>query len=177
MTPRTLAREFGKLAIEFGRKRQVVVVGVQQRSYLYDGLGRLTSATTPEAGTVSYAYNSFSLVSSRTDARNVVTNYAYDGLNRLPQVSYNVGTTGVPATPTVTFGYDQGGAGANANGRLTSMADGVGSESYQYDLLGRITTMTKTISGTSYSLSYQYNSAGELREPSPAHLPVHSGER
>jgi YD repeat-containing protein len=49
--------------------------GVQTRSYVYDGLGRLTSATTPETGNqaVQYQYNSYSLPTSRTDARGVIT--------------------------------------------------------------------------------------------------------
>ncbi len=62
----------------------------------------------------------------------------------------------------MNFYYDEGGAAANALGRLTSMTDGVGGESYQYDALGRVTALTKTISGASYPLSYQYNLASAL---------------
>jgi YD repeat-containing protein len=57
--------------------------GGQIRSFSYDALSRMTSVTTPEAGTVSYTYYDFNAVQSRTDARNVVTSYGYDGLNRL----------------------------------------------------------------------------------------------
>ncbi len=140
----------------------LVQQGVQQRRFIYDGLGRLTGQTTPEGGTVNFTYTDFSAVATRTDARGVITSYAYDGLNRLTQVSYNVGASGVPATPGVTFSYDAGGAAANALGRLTSMTDGVGGEGYQYDALGRVTALTKTISGASYPLSYQYNLASAL---------------
>jgi len=41
-----------------------------------------------------------------------------------------------PAAPTVNFNDDAGGAAALALGRLTSMTDGVGSETYTYDPLG-----------------------------------------
>ncbi|HVS89751.1 MAG TPA: RHS repeat-associated core domain-containing protein [Candidatus Acidoferrum sp.] len=140
----------------------LVTQGVQQRSFVYDSLGNLSSAATPEAGNVSYTYNSFNLVSTRTDARGVTTSYAYDGLNRLQQVSYNVGTTGVPATSAVTFAYGTSATQFN-NGRLTSMTDGTGSEAYTYDALGRITALTKTIGTTAYPLSYSYDIAGSLK--------------
>jgi YD repeat-containing protein len=45
--------------------------GVQPRSYVYDSLGRLTSATTPEAGNVAYTYYDYGEVNTRTDARGV----------------------------------------------------------------------------------------------------------
>jgi RHS repeat-associated protein len=141
-----------------------VLQGQQVRSYVYDGMGRLTSARTPEAGTVGYSYTTSSHLSSRTDARNVVTSYSYDGLNRLAGISYNVVGTGVPATSSVSFTYDQGGSSANANDRLTTMTDGTGSETYQYDLLGRETGLTKVVGGVSYPLTYQYNYAGELKQ-------------
>ncbi len=139
--------------------------GVQTRTYNYDGLVRLTSAATPEAGTVNYQYNAFDLVTQRTDARGVITTYSYDTLNRLTGISYNVGSTGVPATPAVTFGYDAGGAAANALGRLTSMTDGVGSETYTYEPnLPLVTQVQKVISGTTYALGYAYNLAGEVKQ-------------
>jgi YD repeat-containing protein len=134
--------------------------GSQSRSYAYDGMGRLTSVTTPEAGTASYMYDSFNNVLSRTDARGVITNYSYDGLNRLTQISYNVGSTGVPATPTVSFTYGTNASQYN-NGRLITMTDGLGSESYSYNNLGEITQVQKVVSGTTYTMGYGYQ-AGEL---------------
>ncbi len=140
-------------------------VGVQTRTFNYDALSRLTSATTPEGGTVSFQYGSlasnFTLVTQRTDARGVATNYTYDGLNRLTQVSYNVGSSGVPATPTVGFTYGTSAAQFN-NGRLVTMTDGVGSEGYTYNNLGEVTQLQKVISGTTYTTSYAYNLADEL---------------
>jgi RHS repeat-associated protein len=137
--------------------------GVQTRTYGYDNLGRLTSVATPEtAGTAyQYQYNDFDLLTQRTDPRGVITTYTYDSLNRPYQVSYNVShSTGVPATPTVTYTYGTSYA-QNNNGRLITMADGVGSENYTYDILGRITQLQKVISGTTYTTSYAYNLASE----------------
>ncbi len=91
----------------------------------------------------------------------VITTYGYDPLNRLQQISYNVGTTGVPATPAVTFAYGTN-ALQNNNGRLLTMTDGAGSETYSYDLhLPLITQVQKVISGTTYTMGYAYNLAGE----------------
>jgi len=82
----------------------------------YDALGRLTSTTTPEAGTVWFGsktgstcntdgYDSWNNLLKRTDTRGVLTGYGDDTLNRLNSVSYNVGSSGVTATPSVTLAY------------------------------------------------------------------------
>ena len=152
--------------------------GVQTRTYTYDGLGRLLSTVTPEGGLTCIgsvsgntcnstgAYDSFNNVLERTDARGVVTSYSYDGLNRPTQISYNVGSTGVPATPTVTYQYDAGGASALALGKLTSMADGLGTETYTYDNMGRKTKCVRVITstGVSYTTSYTYNEMNEVTQ-------------
>ncbi len=137
-----------------------VVQGVQTRTYGHDALGRNNSVATPEAGTFSYQYNQFYLVTQRTDARGVITTYTYDTLNRPYQIIYNVGSTGVPATPTVTYTYGTNPA-LNNNGRLQQISDGVGSESYSYDILGRVTQVQKIISGTTYNTGYAYNLASQ----------------
>ncbi len=143
-----------------------VTQGVQSRSYVYDDLGRATSVKTPETNQVAtqFQYNNFGLVTQRTDARGVITTYGYDNLNRLTSISYNVGSSGVPATSSVGLTYDQGGAAAFALGRLTSMSDGAGSETYTYNNLGEITQLQKVVSGTTYTMAYQYNLAGELSQ-------------
>lgn len=122
--------------------------GAQTRTYGYDQLGRLTSAATPESGPVTYSYlNSAgqpcsgdpSAVCYTVDARGVTTTSTYsDPLSRLTQVDYNPGASGVPATPSVSYVYGTS-AAANNNGRLLTMTDGLGSETYGYDALGRVT--------------------------------------
>jgi RHS repeat-associated protein len=150
-----------------------VTQGAQTRTYVYDDLGRVNKTTTPEAGTFCFGtysgstcqqngYDSFGDLLYRTDARGVLTSYTYDNLNRLSTISYNVGTSGVTATPGVTLTYDQGGSAAYALGRLTSMADGVGSETYSYNNLGEMTQLQKVIGTTTYTTGYAYNLAGEL---------------
>ncbi len=138
-----------------------ITQGVQTRTYVFDGLSRKTSETTPEAGTVSYVYNNDSLFTQRTDARGVVTTYSHDGLNRLYQISYNTAGTTAAATPTVTYMYGTNST-LNNNGRLITMTDGVGEENYSYDLLGRMTQVQKKIYNVTYTASYAYNLAGEV---------------
>src|SRR5262249_7327494 len=61
--------------------------GGQLRTFTYDAKSRLRSETTPEAGPISYDYWDFDAVKTRTDARGVITTYAYGPLNRRIGVS------------------------------------------------------------------------------------------
>lgn len=142
-------------------RQATVVQGSQTRSFNYDGMGRLTSETHPENGTTTYQYNNFNKLTQRTDNRGVITTYSYDTLNRLYQVVYNVGTTGVPATPTVTYAFGTSATQLN-NGRLLSVTDGTGSKTYTYDSMARRTQEVQVISGTQYTIGYQFNLASEI---------------
>lgn len=140
--------------------------GSQTRTYGYDALGRLASSAVPETAGVatSFTYDNFDNVLTRTDPRGVVTNYSYDGLNRLTGTTYTIPQgSGVAATSNVSYAY-----GTNApqfnNGRLVTMTDGVGSENYTYNNMGEMTQLQKVISGTSYTIGYQYNYAGETTQ-------------
>jgi len=151
-----------------------ITQGVQTRSYVYDAIGRLLSATTPEAGRVCFGsvtgstcnadgYDTFNNLQKSTDARGVLTSYGYDSLNRLNSISYNVGTSGVPATASVSLTYGTSTSQFN-NGRLITMTDGVGSENDSYNNLGQLTQLQKVINGTTYTTNYTYNVSGELTQ-------------
>jgi RHS repeat-associated protein len=156
--------------------------GVQTRTFAFDGLGRATSVSTPEAGTETFAYSVSGALCSgdpsdvcqRTDARGAVTTYYYDQLNRLTGKTYSI-PGGVAAMPNVCttqtsqaantcFNYDQGGAAAYALGRKTQMVDPSGSESFTYDQAGRVTHITKVIGSNTYNIGYQYNAADEITQ-------------
>lgn len=47
--------------------------GAQTRTFVYDSLKRLTSATNPESGTTSYLYDENGGLTSKTDARSITT--------------------------------------------------------------------------------------------------------
>jgi RHS repeat-associated protein len=112
------------------------------RSFTYNSLSQLTSATNPESGTITYSYdNNGNLLTKTAPAPNqagamtVTTTYVYDPLNRLTQKSYS------DPTPVVKFGYD-GVAPAsctlptltitNGIGKRTGMCDGAGAEAWSY---------------------------------------------
>ena len=64
---------------------------------------------------------------------------------------------GITPTPNVSFGYD-------AAGNRTSMNDGFGTVSYDYDQLSRMSSETRTFTGLgNYAISYEYNLANQLR--------------
>jgi YD repeat-containing protein len=127
----------------------------QIRSFEYDGYGRLWRRTTPEQGQTTYVYNPDDTVQSVTDARGATSTLGYNNRQLPTSITYGV-PSGVAATANVNFGYD-------AAGNRTSMTDGLGSASYQYDTLSRLTSETRNFTGLgSYTLSYTYNLAGEL---------------
>ena len=142
-----------------GRLTQVVQ-GLQTRTFGYDGLGRITSRTTPEAGTESFYFTNSSgglcagsakALCRKMDARGITTTYTYDSLSRLTGKNYSNGQGSLSAQ------YDQGGAPAYALGKLTTVTDPSGSETYTYDQGGRVTQVQKTIGSTTFPIAYQFD--------------------
>jgi RHS repeat-associated protein len=157
-------------------KLTLVNQGNQTRSYRYDGLGRLLFERIPEqsptindgaGGTWStkYTYTEFSAVSTKQDARGVITTYGYDALHRLKSISYN-NVSGVATAPAVTYTYDNDGSyGTSAQGNLVRV--NVGSdyqERYTFDSYRRVSSAVQTLGTRSYTTSYQYNQAGQLTQ-------------
>ena len=103
--------------------------GGQYRTFKYDSIGRLLYEKIPEqSATINdgtgaywsckYTYTTFNAVSTKQDARGVVTTYSYDSLNRVTQTSYNT-VSGVTTAPTVTYTYDSDTTyGTSADGML-----------------------------------------------------------
>jgi len=138
-----------------------VTQGTQTRTFTYDSLSRLQTATNPENGTVSYQYDGNGNLIVKTDARaepldaskKVSAHFEYDALNRMTRRWYNgsssaASTThnspalpsGVGATDEVKFYYDSqtlpGGAPTysrgSASGRLVAQTYGTGSTGDYY---------------------------------------------
>lgn len=125
------------------------------RTFSFDGYGRLQSRTTPEQGTTSYSYLADDTVQTMTDARGASSTFAYNGRHQVTAVSYGV-PAGVAATANVSLAYD-------AAGNRTSMSDGLGSVSYAYDQLSRLTAETRSFNGLgSFTFNYAYNLVGQL---------------
>jgi YD repeat-containing protein len=129
------------------------------RSFSYDSLSRLTSATNPELGTIGYTYDADGNVITKTapspnqpstGTAKVTTTYTYDTLNRPTGKSYVDGYSSNPATPAVTYGYDgvnlscpmpiglAGTSGTNVIGRRSAMCYAAGNKSWTFDAMGRV---------------------------------------
>lgn len=142
------------------------------RTFAYNSLSQLLSATNPESGTITYNYdNDGNLISktapapNQTGAATVTTTYAYDVLKRLKQKSFNDGVT-----PQVTFGYD-GVAAAGCTpslsitfgiGRRTGMCDATGFEGWSYDAMGRVLTDQRSTNSVTKNTTYTYNLDGSI---------------
>jgi YD repeat-containing protein len=117
-------------------------------------LGRLRSAANPESGIISYQYDNANNLTAKADARGIITNYAYDVLNRVTGTTYSDGT------PAVTYTYDT--APTYGLGRLAQVSNNISTTSMSYDAMGRVVTSQQTTDGQTYSFSYGYNYAGAL---------------
>jgi RHS repeat-associated protein len=154
---------------------RLVTQGEQDRTFLYDSLSRLVSATNPESGTVTYDYDPNGNLMVKTDARGVRTTMTYDELNRVKSKLYSgttpAGTAAANATPQVNHFYDgysgmPTGApswpGTPSKGRLTGVTYGTGADGtyYKYDIAGRIVTNHQRQGIKDYATTYNYNLTG-----------------
>ena len=155
-----------------------VVQGGQTRTFFYDSLSRLTSATNPESGTTQYSYDPNGNVVARTDANGTNTTYSYDQLNRLLSKIYSDGT------PGASFSYDEASVTLNGTtytltypkGRLTHTAAGTGNAYAptlntiaSYDPMGRVQDYWATsynvaslITLDTWHMNFSYDLAGNL---------------
>ena len=117
----------------------------------YDGRRSLLSMQDQNAYTTSYTYDQIGRKSTRQTALGDLTTYSYDRENRIASTAY--------ADATVyTYGYD-------ANSNLTTATDVVGSITFTYDQLDRITGRTDP---GSLSQAYSYDKVGNkltLKDP------------
>lgn len=128
------------------------------RTFNYDGMARLQTKITPEQGTTNYSYFDDDLPLTITDARGARTTFTYNSRHLVTNVAYDVlQAPGVVSTPNVSYGYDDA-------GNRTSMTDGLGSTTYSYDQLSRMTSETRNFTSVgSYTLTYDgYNLSGQL---------------
>jgi len=131
----------------------------QDTTLTYDGYARLKTRHVPEQGAnavTTYNYNADDTSLSVVDARGASKTYTYNNNRKLVTGISYAAPGSIPTLANVSFAYD-------AAGNRTSMTDGFGSQTYQYDQLSRLTSETRTITGVgTYPLSYAYNLSGEL---------------
>ena len=154
----------------------------QDTTTAYDGHGRVSSVHKPEwfdalngnAPTyTTYTYNADDAVATMTDPRGAESTYTYEndsGTPKRPLVTAIAYATPNPnpspsATEahSVTLQYDDA-------GNRTSMTDGSGTLTYEYDELSRLKTETKHFDPApasqpqaGYILTYEYNLNGSVK--------------
>lgn len=164
-----------------------VTQGSQQRYFMFDSLKRLIRARNPEQATnsglalsdpitgnsawsVGYQYDANNNLTQKTDARGVITTYAYDSLNRNTTIDYS---DTVSINPDVKWFYD---GATNGKGRVWYFYKGgdisTGSNVEHkaidsYDALGRplVQRQLFKLNGTwspTYQISRGYNLAGGM---------------
>jgi len=143
------------------------------RTFAYDSLSQLTSATNPESGTLAYSYDANGNMIKKTDARAINTTYTYDALNRNTEKDFSDGTLSAYFIYDVAIGW--GGPFTNVVGRLTeayiddpNLTAGL---VYSYDVMGRVVMNnqcdpTDCPPGTGFGVFYTYNLAGGLTSAS-----------
>ncbi|MFL6207266.1 MAG: RHS repeat-associated core domain-containing protein [Pyrinomonadaceae bacterium] len=177
-----------------GNLRQVTQ-DTQQRYFMYDSLSRLVRAKNPEQGvftatadfpaltdsisgnsqwSMGYTYDENGNLAMKIDARNVVTVYGYDALNRNNTVDYQ-NTAADPTNalhPDINRYYDNPTAGAYGKGRYWfDYAGGIDSGGQQvehravdfYDALGRPKVMRQMfITGGAWDAGSQVSRTYDL---------------
>jgi RHS repeat-associated protein len=84
-------------------------------------------------GDETFTYDAVSRLATVTDGKGQKTEYSYDKLDRVTQLTFRKADTTVEST--TSYVYD-------ANGNVTSMTDATGTTTYQYDKLDRLTKET-----------------------------------
>lgn len=126
-------------------------------TYVRSGFGEVIQAASPDSGTIIYQRDPRGLITQKTDARAVVSDYTFDNAGRLTGRAY-------PAASgeNVVLSYDDISAGNLGKGRLTGMSDASGTTAWVYDARGNVLSETRTIAGKSYVVGYQYDTAEEV---------------
>lgn len=139
-----------------GRTTSITDATNKATTYTYNGFGELVKQVSPDSGETTFTYDKAGNLTSETDARGITVNYQYDALNRLTQTTYP------DSVENIIFTYDNTANDNKGIGRLTGVNGAAGNRGYIYGELGQLLTENYTIGTQSYSLSYQYDAAGQL---------------
>jgi YD repeat-containing protein len=132
---------------------QVGASTIDGASYTVDAAGNRTSKTDQQAGVTSnYAYDAIYQLQQVTQGANTTESYSYDAVgNRLSSLgaapySYNVSNE-LTATPSASYGYD-------SNGNAVTRNDSTGITTFAWDFENRLTSVMLPGSGGTVSFKY-----------------------
>ncbi len=128
-------------------------------TYTEDSLDRTVKMVDPSWGPWTFEWDAAGHLSAETDAKGQRTEFDYDLLGRRTGKTSRAGTG---SATSVSWTYDQARAGAFNVGRLTTMTDASGTQTYDNDAEGRVVRTTRTIGGTSYTFRYGFDDGDRL---------------
>ncbi len=126
-------------------------------AYVYDGFGDVTQITSPDTGTTVYHYDKDRNLTQKVFAGGQTVNFTYDADDRNLTIAYPS-----DSSLNVSKTYDQAGHGYGV-GRLTSVTDQAGSDSFTYDKRGNRTAESRVITSVgTLSTSTTFDAAGRV---------------
>ncbi|WP_426285608.1 RHS repeat-associated core domain-containing protein [Luteibacter sp. E-22] len=130
--------------------------------YDHNGLGDLTGIHSPDTGTTLFTVDAAGNRITKTDARGIVTTYAYDALNRVTSATY------ADASLNVAYFYDEastmtGCAASSPVGHLTRVVENGVTTSYCYDARGNVTDKRQTQGTVTDAMHYAYTPANRVQ--------------
>ncbi len=135
------------------RVKKVIAPNGAKARFSYDDLGDLQWDIIQDRGSVNYQYDDAGNITRIKDARNVLTYFSYDALNRPTGIDY-------PGTAEdVTFGYD---TCVNGTGRLCQIIDESGTTDFEYDVWGNVKKETALRQGVTYVTEYSYDAGDRI---------------
>jgi len=140
-------------------------------SFVHDALGRTTTVNAPLSTTNSQTFDADGNRTAIINANNKSTAFMYDVADRLTQfttatgkaTTYAYNNRNLPSSITLPSGtsisltYD-------ALGRITNAVDPIGTITYTYDNNGRVIGTAQIISGTTKTISRQFDLLGRLTQ-------------
>lgn len=129
--------------------------------YDHNGLGDLTGIHSPDTGTTLFTVDAAGNRITKTDAKGIVTTYAYDALNRVTSATY------ADATLNVAYFYDEANSvtGCSASspiGHLTRIVENGVTTTYCYDARGNVTDKLQTQGTVTDTMHYVYTPANRV---------------
>ncbi len=122
-----------------------------------DSLGRRLAMIDPDWGPWSYEYDDAGRMTAKTDAKGQRTEFVYDALGR--KIS-KTSLAGTQAAVTVTWTYDEVRDGYDNVGKLTSITDPAGGETFDHDVAGNLVKAVRTTDGERYAFEYGFDALG-----------------
>jgi RHS repeat-associated protein len=122
-----------------------------------DSLGRKIRLDDPDLGTWTYGFDGADRITAQMDANKQRTEIVYDVLGRKTSQTTRAGTD---EAVTVSWTYDEPREGYANVGKLTSIRDEAGGETYDHDVAGNVVRRVRAIDDAKYAFEHGFDAAG-----------------